>query len=223
MFLQDEYAGEILRSPLALDASLSTPLSPRKHPRQQRSRATCEAILEAAARILETGGAGSLTTNLVAERAGVSIGSLYQYFPNKEAILAGLIRNMRREMLADFRAAAKLASGEELKEAVAILTRASIAHHLRRPTLAEELERAEAGLPLDQETQVLKAELLGIVSAALAERGVVPQPEKKAFDLISLSQGLVGRAIRLGERDLDDLHRRLCAAVIGYLNGADDV
>lgn len=222
MFLQDEYAGEILRSLLALDASLSIPLSPRKHPRQHRSRATCEAILEAAARILETGGAGSLTTNLVAERAGASIGSLYQYFPNKEAILAGLIRNMRREMLADFRAAAKLAAGEELKEAVAILTRASIAHHLRRPTLAEELERAEAGLPLDQETQALKAELLGIVSAALAERHF-PNPEKKAFDLISLSQGLTGRAIQAGERDFDDLHGRLCAAVIGYLKGADDV
>lgn len=52
---------------------------PRKRPRQARSVATFEAILEAAARILE------INTNAVAELAGVSIGSLYQYFPSKDA------------------------------------------------------------------------------------------------------------------------------------------
>jgi AcrR family transcriptional regulator len=64
----------------------------RRSPRQTRSRATWEAILEAAAQILERHGAAALTTNRIAERAGVSIGSLYQYFPNKHAVLAELIR-----------------------------------------------------------------------------------------------------------------------------------
>jgi AcrR family transcriptional regulator len=59
----------------------------RRRPRQARSRATWEAILEAASQILERRGPAALTTNAVAERAGVSIGTLYQYFADKRAIL----------------------------------------------------------------------------------------------------------------------------------------
>jgi len=62
----------------------------RKKPRQQRSRATWDAILEAAAQLFGERGYTGTTTNKVAERAGVSIGSLYQYFPNKEALLLAL-------------------------------------------------------------------------------------------------------------------------------------
>jgi AcrR family transcriptional regulator len=59
----------------------------RRSPRQARSRATWEAIVEAAAQILERDGAEAFSTGAVAARAGVSIGTLYQYFPDKEAIL----------------------------------------------------------------------------------------------------------------------------------------
>jgi AcrR family transcriptional regulator len=64
---------------------------PRKTPLQERSRNTVEVIVEAAARILTKEGAGALSTNRIAEVAGVSVGSLYQYFPNREAIVAALI------------------------------------------------------------------------------------------------------------------------------------
>jgi AcrR family transcriptional regulator len=67
----------------------------RRSPKQARSRATWDAIVEAAAQILERHGADGLTTNDVAERAGVSIGTLYQYFPDKQAIL---IAAARREL-----------------------------------------------------------------------------------------------------------------------------
>jgi AcrR family transcriptional regulator len=67
----------------------------RKVPRQERSRALVEAIVEAAARILVQQGRDALTTNAVALRAGVSIGSLYQYFPNREAILAAVVSDHR--------------------------------------------------------------------------------------------------------------------------------
>ena len=67
----------------------------RRSPKQARSRATLEAILEAAAQILERHGPAGLTTNDVAERAGVSIGTLYQYFPDKTAIL---VATARREL-----------------------------------------------------------------------------------------------------------------------------
>ncbi|MFT3922139.1 MAG: TetR family transcriptional regulator [Myxococcales bacterium] len=59
----------------------------RKAPRQARSNRLVEAILEAAVRVLSHEGAAAFTTSRVAERAGVSVGSLYQYFPNKQAIL----------------------------------------------------------------------------------------------------------------------------------------
>lgn len=63
---------------------------PRKQPRQARSRATVDAILSAAAQVFVKHGYAAGTTDRIAERAGVSIGSLYQYFPNKDALLTAL-------------------------------------------------------------------------------------------------------------------------------------
>ncbi len=64
--------------------------STRREPKQQRSRQTVEAVLEAVPRVLRRHGAEAITTNRVAEVAGVSIGSLYQYFPDKQAIFMAL-------------------------------------------------------------------------------------------------------------------------------------
>jgi AcrR family transcriptional regulator len=69
----------------------------RKTPRQGRAHAKVEVVLEAAIQLLETVGEAGFNTNAVAERAGVSIGTLYRYFPNKQAILAALAQ---REMQA---------------------------------------------------------------------------------------------------------------------------
>ncbi len=66
-------------------------LIPRKEPQQRRSRVTYDAILEAAAQILIERGYAATTTNHIARRAGISIGSLYQYFPSKEAIAVYLV------------------------------------------------------------------------------------------------------------------------------------
>lgn len=63
------------------------PISSRKQPQQARSTELVAAILQAAVQVLAQGGAARFTTARVAEKAGVSIGSLYQYFPNKAAIL----------------------------------------------------------------------------------------------------------------------------------------
>ncbi|HEY4941773.1 MAG TPA: helix-turn-helix domain-containing protein [Rhizomicrobium sp.] len=64
----------------------------RRRPRQARALATVDSILEAAVQVLQRSGAGGLNTNSVAERAGVSVGTLYQYFPDKEAILLAIAR-----------------------------------------------------------------------------------------------------------------------------------
>ena len=68
---------------------------PRRKPVQARALETCDVIYEATIQILETKGELAFTTNSVAERAGISVGTLYQYFPDKNAILVGLAR---REM-----------------------------------------------------------------------------------------------------------------------------
>jgi len=78
----------------------SLPLNPRKSPRQSRSVATVNAIFEATLQVLESDGPARLNTTRVARRAGVSVGTLYQYFPNKQALLfAALERHLA--MLAD--------------------------------------------------------------------------------------------------------------------------
>jgi AcrR family transcriptional regulator len=78
----------------------------RKQPRQARSRATIDAILEAAAHILGRRGWDGLTTNAAAAAAGVSIGSLYQYFPNKLALVEAVRQRHFARVLAVLRAAA---------------------------------------------------------------------------------------------------------------------
>jgi len=69
-----------------------------RQPRQERSRYKVQLIFEAAIRLLERGGLEALTTNAIAESAGVSIGTLYQFFPNKEAILDSLADREIAEM-----------------------------------------------------------------------------------------------------------------------------
>ncbi len=74
------------------------PTKPRKRPQQSRSQETVETILTAAARILVSDGYARTNTNRIAELAGVSIGSLYEYFPNKDAILASLRQRQHDRM-----------------------------------------------------------------------------------------------------------------------------
>jgi AcrR family transcriptional regulator len=71
---------------------------PRKLPQQRRSRDTVDVILAATARVLVKEGFDRASTNRIAEAAGVSIGSLYQYFPSKEALVAALVERHIEEM-----------------------------------------------------------------------------------------------------------------------------
>lgn len=73
----------------------------RKLPRQARAKRTIEAIFEATAHIVASDGPDALSTNKVAQRAGVSIGTLYQYFPTKEAIVVAMIAQERLRVMAE--------------------------------------------------------------------------------------------------------------------------
>ena len=77
-----------------------TALNPlRKTPSQTRALRTVETLFEAAIRVLASEGEAGFTTNRVAERAGFSIGTLYQYFPSKEAIVVALVRRQRERVM----------------------------------------------------------------------------------------------------------------------------
>ncbi|MBA56331.1 MAG: TetR family transcriptional regulator [Pseudomonadales bacterium] len=90
----------------------------KKEPKQARAKATCKAIIQASAQILEEEGYGGLTTNGIAERAGVSIGSVYEYFPGKEAIVAAVATRLVESMLDKMQAALQHAETLELEQAM---------------------------------------------------------------------------------------------------------
>lgn len=125
-------------------------LRARKQPRQARSRETVEALLEAAAQVFERHGYAAGTTNRIAARAGVSIGSLYQYFPSKDAILLALVeRHVAEAEAALTPLAGWLAGGvpppsadgpaalaaPSLRDGLQTLVAAMVALHAERPGL----------------------------------------------------------------------------------------
>lgn len=82
---------------MSVTKSEDSPYLLRKTPKQARAKATVEAVLDAGARVLVESGYSAANTNLIAEIAGISIGSLYEYFPGKEAIFAELRRREGRK------------------------------------------------------------------------------------------------------------------------------
>lgn len=119
---------------------LATITIARKLPRQDRSRALVDAIVEAAARILVQQGRDALTTNAVALRAGVSIGSLYQYFPNREAILVAVAHD-HLDVVHQRIAAVDLHDADCLADAVARIISGLFAAHRINPSLHLALAR----------------------------------------------------------------------------------
>jgi AcrR family transcriptional regulator len=122
-------------------------VTPRKRPQQNRSRVTVEAILQATTHILTEEGYHKANTNRIAERAGISIGSLYQYFPNKESLMAALMEQHSNEIAALVESKLQNLFDAPLETAVPELVRAVIAAHAINPrlhqVLNEEIPRSE--------------------------------------------------------------------------------
>ncbi|MFM2314386.1 MAG: hypothetical protein RLZZ04_3662 [Cyanobacteriota bacterium] len=112
---------------------------PRKQPQQDRSRMTVEAILEATTHILTEKGYGKTNTNQIAELAGVSIGSLYQYFPNKESLMVALRQQHSDEMVELVESKLSHLFDTPLELAIPQLVRAIIAAHAINPRLHQVL------------------------------------------------------------------------------------
>ncbi|EXB84632.1 bacterial regulatory s, tetR family protein [Acinetobacter baumannii 299505] len=190
---------------------------PRKRPSQARSVATFEAILEAAARILESLGLAGFNTNAVAELAGVSIGSLYQYFPSKDALIVELIRRERVELSNRIVEAIEQNDAVDLKEKLKLVIHAAVQHQLNRPQLARTLEFASELIGKDIEENEHQHELETIISDLFIRFGI-SQAQIAAQDVITLSKGMINAAGIAGESDLDHLQQRVEKAVLGYLD-----
>lgn len=118
---------------------------PRKIASQERSRATVDALVEATARILVTEGFDKASTNRIAEVAGVSVGSLYQYFPSKEALVAAVIERHQQEIMQTVRGDLAEVLAQPVEKAVRKLVAVAVKAHRVDPklhrVLAEQIPR----------------------------------------------------------------------------------
>jgi AcrR family transcriptional regulator len=126
---------------------MSVEVSPRKTPKQSRALVTVDAILEAAARILVEVGYDKLNTNEVARRAGVSVGSLYQYFPNKQSLLAELHFRHATQTSAPIFEALRNSQGKPLRQVIKRIIQANVASHSEDPVLHKVISEESHKLP----------------------------------------------------------------------------
>jgi AcrR family transcriptional regulator len=118
---------------------------PRKAASQERSRATVDALIEATARLLVREGFDKASTNRIAQEAGVSVGSLYQYYPSKEALVAAVIDRHNQELMEVVRTALAEVAALPVEKAVRKLVAVAIDAHRIAPklhrVLAEQIPR----------------------------------------------------------------------------------
>ena len=201
-----------------------TLLEPRKSPRQARSAATVEAILTATIQVLLAEGVGRLTTTRVAERAGVSVGTMYQYFPHKEALMFALVRQKLGAIAEAIETAAASLAGQPL---------AGISDGLAQAWLDAKTEdiagsRAIYGIAAEfdivdltrRESQRLVRAVEGLL--ATARDATVERREAVAFALLAVMGGAVRTVLErgAGEAELAILRAELPRICRAYLASA---
>ncbi len=178
----------------------------RRKPSQQRSQQTVTAILDAAARVFEERGFDAGTTNHVAERAGVSIGSLYEYFPNKDAMVVALVeRELEAERAKLLAILAPATTPAELAGQLRGFVETLVEFHARRPALHRILFE-QADHPPAAHACVLRFE--ESLAHALAEslRRALPSrsdPDTAAHLIVQTTESLAHRFVLRGIHDLD--------------------
>jgi AcrR family transcriptional regulator len=193
----------------------------RKRPRQTRSVATVDAILSAAAHVFEEHGFARASVNAVAARAGVSVGSLYQYFPSKEAVIVAMIERHTEATLAELESAFAQVGELPLEAAVRFVVASMVDAHrsgLNR-LLARELD--ELGR-LDGVQRAIDERAGRAVARFLSARQAelqVPDLEFASFLLVRSVDLLTHAAISDRPESLEDgrLVNELSRLVLGYL------
>ena len=200
--------------------------TPRKRPRQARSRATVDSVLAATARVLVKRGFDGLTTNLVAETAGVSVGSLYQYFPNKEALVGALIEKHVDDLtslcLAELTRVAGLPVAEAIRSVVEVMIRAHAVNPELHRVLTEQVPRVGRMAKL-REIEGLVHRMVAALLASRRAELAIDDPDMAAFVLVSAIEAITHRAALFFPELLRDprLVDETCTMVRRYLGVAD--
>jgi AcrR family transcriptional regulator len=195
-------------------------LARRKVPKQARSSATVAAVLEAAAEAFREGGLDGANVNRIAARAGVSVGSLYQYFPSKEAILVALLQRHTEGALERVGEALERGRDAPLADAVRAVVSVLIEVHVSPidRALARELDRIGR---LEEMERAIDARAGTAVAAFLRERAAeitVRDPELTAYLLVRMVEPLT-HAMLADRSDVppEVAVDELTAIVLGYL------
>jgi AcrR family transcriptional regulator len=204
-------------------------IKPRKSAIQQRSRATVDALVEATARILVKEGFDKASTNRIAEKAGVSIGSLYQYYPSKEALVAAVIdrhnRQIRQVVSGALTEAASLPMAQAIRRIVAVAVEAHRVDPKLHRVLAEQIPRT--GRLAD--TEVFNRANFAFFEAFLeAHRGELRVTDfgLAAFVCVTAIEALTHNAVlhhpeMLGDAAVEALVDEATRLVVGYLRSPD--
>jgi len=206
--------------PLVQRPPVAEPL--RKAPSQTRALRTVDTLCEAAVRLLETEGEAGFTTNRVAQRAGYSIGTLYQYFPSKEAIVVALVRRQRERVMRELEALLACAARGECspEDALQRYVRRLI-EAFGRGQRAQRL-LARLGWTLDAPALIVQSmdEGSAQIIAAIERLGDPQWPAPDAMGMFALSRAVMGavRAATLEDHPaLDD--PRFEAALVAMCRG----
>jgi AcrR family transcriptional regulator len=189
-------------------------IAARKQPLQVRSTQLVADILEAAVRVLVSEGAKSFTTARVSEKAGVSVGSLYQYFPNKEAILFQLQANewqQTRELLEGILTNSDRLPFDRLREMVRVFFQTEWAEADLRMALDDAAPLYRDTPEARENWQIYKRCMLVFINEALPQVPV----ENQAFiaDLVMTVMTAVGE--RISEQARSELEVETMAEAIG--------
>ena len=204
--------------------SLPTELQPRKSPAQTRSARMVDDLLEATARVLIRDGWDKASTNRIARAAGVSVGSVYQYFPNKEALVLALAHRHAAQMMALFAATASALVDAPLEEAVPVFVRGMLDAHRVEPELHVALvhQLLHTGLASVDEIQLAARELVRAYLEVHRSALVVTDLDAAAWMCVTTVDAVVHAAVldpRGGRLDDPAVERELCAMLLRYLVG----
>ena len=192
----------------------------RKEPRQARSRATVEVIVQAGARVLGEHGWAGFTTNRVAETAGVSIGSLYQYFPDKLALIEAVRRHHFDDVLMAIHRA--MQGNKPVRQFAEALVDGMIDMHLTHPALHRVmLDEVPGHGGTRAAYEAFRTEYLSRYAAAIAPYHDRPAADAVIVQVLSSAvEGVIHNAARHGFMKSPDLKRELVDLICGYLSRA---
>jgi AcrR family transcriptional regulator len=156
----------------------------------------------------------------VAEVAGVSIGSLYQYFPNKSALVAALIDRHESALAASIESCVAAHRDRSLREALLGLVDIGIAQQYARPLLAAALDHEEARLPLGPRLRGYE-QRIGIAVTTLLQRHAselaAPLQPSDVQDILVIAKAMIEADASAGRTPPADLRDRVARALLGYL------